>query len=873
MLKETMIHTSGSRQPRFTAVIAGLFLLFVLLQFWGAAPALADYVGTAVNRIFLDPASAATVANGYQNGDEISFILETTPADTGSTVGMAAWTTVYIPPGVEVIGAELAAPNGDGTYSPIAAKDTAAASDDCGNRGCAFPLSGIMQNGQVNEVQQDTGIFYSLDPQTKLLAIPFNVETTGSSKSGNQNIYNEWDYNQILAFGVKTPTALSGNSGTGNTPLVQIGGSWVGTGSPVAGSGAYYTNDYDPDCSASTTFVDDLQCPGPWQRIKYANAKIGGSGPLVPATTGAVEPQTNTAVLATAGYDFSVSGPLPIGANAVRFVQGIRHLGDLETARITFRVTDAAAFMAAIDNRIFCLDATGGDTDKPGRGPQDNNWRYYEGNNHTCFEGSSTASLLKRAMFVNGQADNGNNLSPNDIIGYEITFQNTTGAPLYDIDLTDTPVTTNLTLVAPGTAGCAYSSYNGNQAGQPTFNNISGGTAAWNRLNSLAAGDAVTVYVCGQVDSGAATGEQVSNRAQTSFALVDEAAPEPVLSSTTLGVVTNQIAGTIYADNDSGGDLSAVDAGLSGVTVKLYNDNNGDGKLDSGDTVAGTVVTRPNGSYEFNSYPVGNYLVVADDLPGYASTGDKDTTLTDCAASTANTCGVIGGITLTSDGASLGNDFFDAQMDYGDLTDSYLTLATSNGARHTVGLLYLGSTPPDADLTGQPGAAAAGDDTDGNNDDNGIQRAAATKWVPGASVNLDVTVTGNNGYLVGWFDWNGDGAFQAGEKVDLGSVAGGVNALSLTVPNDGSYTAGSDLNVRFRLYDAAAGAPTAPIASGLAINGEVEDYHWSFGPTAVTLQSVHVDTAVSTAWLWIGFLLVLALTVMTWLFIRVRMKR
>ena len=38
---------------------------------------LADYVSTAINRIYMDPASQAVVADGYQLNDEISFIFET----------------------------------------------------------------------------------------------------------------------------------------------------------------------------------------------------------------------------------------------------------------------------------------------------------------------------------------------------------------------------------------------------------------------------------------------------------------------------------------------------------------------------------------------------------------------------------------------------------------------------------------------------------------------------------------------------------------------------------------------------------------------------------------------------------------------------
>ncbi|MFQ5421740.1 MAG: GEVED domain-containing protein [Anaerolineae bacterium] len=100
-------------------------------------------------------------------------------------------------------------------------------------------------------------------------------------------------------------------------------------------------------------------------------------------------------------------------------------------------------------------------------------------------------------------------------------------------------------------------------------------------------------------------------------------------------------------------------------------------------------------------------------------------------------------------------------------------------------------------------------------------------------------MTGSNGYLVGWFDWNGDGSFGAGEMVTFGTVSAGTNSLSMSV---GAAYGGGSINARFRLYD---GNPGTPTPTGIAFNGEVEDYQWNFGPSAVTLQGVAVqNTAV-----------------------------
>ncbi|MFQ5419496.1 MAG: SdrD B-like domain-containing protein, partial [Anaerolineae bacterium] len=582
---------------------------------------LADYVGTDVNRIFIDPDSMGVITDGYQVGDEVSFIFETTPAYDGkSLVGMAAWSTVYIPAGVEVISATLVAESG-GSYVNIPAKDTAAAQDDCGPRGCNFATSGTLQNGQVNQVQQDTGIFYSTDAQTALLGTPQSISPTGPNVTP-QNVYNQWDYNQVLAFGAKTPTALSGNSGKGNTPVVQIGGVWYGTGSPVAGPDTFYQNDYDPTCNSGGGFENNLHCTGPWQRIQHPNAKAGGSGPIVPATTGGkgTAALLNTAVPTTTGYVLSPANPLPAGVNTVRFVHGIRRVGDMETSRITFRITDAAAFTASFTNNTFCLDATGGDHDKPAdpvkgkpaRGPQDNNWRYYEGNPHSCFQGSADAALLKQVEYVNGAPASGANLTPGDVIGYAVTFYNTTPAALYDVALSDVPMTTNLTLVAPGTAGCAYTSYDGDQAGStPAYNGGTSGT--WAALSSLAAGSSVTVHVCAQVNSGAAFGDAVKNQAFADYATTPGGATT-TLNSTTQGYISTQIAGTVYHDKDSSTNYSVGDSGLNGFTAQLWDS--------AGTTLLATTTTNPDGSYEFNGFPAGDYQVVVLDATGYVSTGD-----------------------------------------------------------------------------------------------------------------------------------------------------------------------------------------------------------------------------------------------------------
>jgi uncharacterized repeat protein (TIGR01451 family) len=575
-----------------------------------ALPARGDYVGSLINRIFVDPASIPVIEDGVQNGDVISYILETTPADTGSDFGHAAWMTLYVPPGVEVVGAEFVLPAGNGGYDRLPAEDTDTTYDGWGARGSEgyTPDTGATQLGEgyVNEVQQDTGIFYSTDPRTRV--IPGSTLLVDPTGVAQQTVYNLWDFDQTQAFGEGFINGGQGNTpllGTGCTGNDGVGCTWTGVGSIVAGPDTYYTNDYDPNCSVSTAFEDDASCVGPWQRIAYENSKLGGSNSpekcrpgnscpapdpfepdptiLFPAyDTGEIR---NTGqplcadpldVTTCVGLQISPASPLPettatTGANALRWVHGARRLGELETARVTFRVTDAVAFTASFADETFCLDSTGGDTSDTAA--KDNPFRYYEPQ-HACDFVSASGNLFKQIRYVNGELNNGASLSVGDILGFEITLTNTSGDTLTSIDLSDTPDTNDLTLLEPGGSPlCPYPSYDGDLPG-PSYDAGSAtlGTATWAQIPSLLATESVTVLLCAEV-TGGGLNDRIGNTATASLLLPDLT---PVtLTSTATGTISTYLAGHVFADPDGSGDLTPGDAGFAGVTVELY-DNDGD---------------------------------------------------------------------------------------------------------------------------------------------------------------------------------------------------------------------------------------------------------------------------------------------------------
>ena len=203
-----------------------------------------------------------------------------------------------------------------GQYVNIPAYDVGKG-PQCGKEGCRYKPQGtvfvppnanaaLQENGRVGQMQQDTGIWYSTNLSTTFVAGGVgSLDPTGAPPNGP--IYNQWDYNQVKAFGIGS--SLSDNDGKGNTPLITdtVNGVWFGTGSPVAGPNTYYTNDYNPSCQPSNTDVfADLKCNGPWQRIQYPNAKIAGSGPIQPGTVEEGNTDyllhTNTSVVTTAGH-------------------------------------------------------------------------------------------------------------------------------------------------------------------------------------------------------------------------------------------------------------------------------------------------------------------------------------------------------------------------------------------------------------------------------------------------------------------------------------------------------------------------------------------------------------------------------------------
>jgi hypothetical protein len=288
-------------------------------------------------------------------------------------------------------------------------------------------------------------------------------------------------------------------------------------------------------------------------------------------------------------------------------------------------------------------------------------------------------------------------------------------------------------------------------------------------------------------------------------------------------VGTNNVSGTVFFDVENNGGIYNAGAGdipFASIPVYLYN---------SAGVLIATTTTDATGGYTFPNLPNGTFTVsINDNVPSLnALTQRSEPDNLNCGVCNNNT-------TFTLNNANLTNQDYGyyASMDCGDAPSSYNTLLVDQGPCHVINGNYLGATPPDAEANGQPNSNATGDGVD----ENGVVPDSIVPWTPGATVQIQATVTGSNGYLVSWFDWNNDGDFNdAGERVQFGNVPAGVNTLNVTIP--GGYVAGTTLTTRFRLYS---GAPSSISPTGIVNGGEIEDYQWAFSPTAISLSQLQV---------------------------------
>ncbi len=174
-----------------------------------------------------------------------------------------------------------------------------------------------------------------------------------------------------------------------------------------------------------------------------------------------------------------------------------------------------------------------------------------------------------------------------------------------------------------------------------------------------------------------------------------------------------------------------------------------------------------------------------------------------------------------------------SNLDYGDAPDPpYPTLSANDGARHIVVPGILMGDLIDSEPDGQPNADATGDDSNNLPDEDGV--SFLTPLIPGqmatVSVDLSNCATGIPLFLNAWIDFNDNGSWaDSGDQIltDANGTAGIVNTFSFQVPF--SAKPNSTTYARFRLSTNQGLSYT-----GLATDGEVEDYAVSIGQIPLT---------------------------------------
>ena len=271
---------------------------------------------------------------------------------------------------------------------------------------------------------------------------------------------------------------------------------------------------------------------------------------------------------------------------------------------------------------------------------------------------------------------------------------------------------------------------------------------------------------------------------------------------------TGQIHGRKW--NDQNGDGSPGDEpGLADWTIFAEPVGSANGQWDEGEA---STTTDSQGNYSITGLEAGTYQVREVQQDGWRQTaptsGFYEVTLAEGQSIDAIDFGNV-----WDEGPGGEYDYGDAPYD--GITYFYPTLLDQNGAGHLIDPdVFLGFSI-DADPDGQPHSLALGDDSDGNDDEDGV--VIKTSLITGSSVNVEVTAS-TGGYLNAWVDFNQDGNWgQADDHVFIDTQLNtGLNNLTLNVPGDVSPGV---TYARFR-FSRDQGLSYV----GEADDGEVEDY-------------------------------------------------
>ena len=267
------------------------------------------------------------------------------------------------------------------------------------------------------------------------------------------------------------------------------------------------------------------------------------------------------------------------------------------------------------------------------------------------------------------------------------------------------------------------------------------------------------------------------------------------------------LLGSVYDDRDRDGVRDFFEPGVGGIQV--YVDLNQDGDFDAGEP---GDITDNSGAFFIDEVPVGPAQVRIVTPNAWALTSP---------ASGFRAITMVSGGTISNIVFGLENL---ATHDFGDLPDSFQTLAASGGPSHLIVPGFRLGLRVDGELDGQPSSDAQGDDNQVD-DEDGVVVISSGGVLRGGPNTLQVTVFGVGGLLTGWIDWNDNQQFDAGERIQWTDSSGNpVGELHL---NPGTHTL--VINGPVNLVDGDVAARFRWGSAGLSFNGaagagEVEDY-------------------------------------------------
>lgn len=303
----------------------------------------------------------------------------------------------------------------------------------------------------------------------------------------------------------------------------------------------------------------------------------------------------------------------------------------------------------------------------------------------------------------------------------------------------------------------------------------------------------------------------------------------------------------VGSNNDPNGIKNAANAAAQfyvGKSVKLNNDGDDIWLFDDNDRLVDYIAYGSGDAINDQSYlPPGAW-----DGVNAPATCDKGQSLSltpngqDCDSGSCwepTTSGdAPGPITRDTDDLSCsGNDRVSSAgvnnngVDFGDAPSSYGDAGSAVDSD-----IYMGAGMPDYEDLSPYSANADSDDTDGNDDEDGISSFPTLKECD-ISYSVQVSVTnsaGSDAYLRGWIDFDGDGAFDPDEASGLATVPNGTSdTVTLTWSSIPANAAAGDTYVRVRLSTENLGAGDA---AGIIGTGEVEDYTITIEPCGTDLS-------------------------------------